>query len=198
MRNYDVPFVSVLQARLNRIFRAGASAFANVADLFVRRFAKREDRFLEIDRFILCCQPSASLVSRRPAADVWRGAALQLDVCETHREISVLRIISEQPAIEMLVHHRGRNCEMQRRPARQLSELRSLYGVRIQLPLDRRRVIDNLQMRAAGEQSKVARMLWRWRMMQEFSRITFHDSINIVHAKLAFDRPEAGSLAVRL
>ena len=57
MRNYDVPFVSVLQARLNRIFRAGASAFANVADLFVRRFAKREDRFLEIDRFILSCQP---------------------------------------------------------------------------------------------------------------------------------------------
>ncbi len=40
-------------------------------------------------------------------------------------------------------------------------------------------------MRAAGEKAKIARMLRRWRMMQEFSRITFHDSIDIVHTKLA-------------
>src|SRR6266487_5231743 len=40
-------------------------------------------------------------------------------------------------------------------------------------------------MRAAGEQSKIARVLWRRRMMQKFGWITFHDSIAIVHTKLA-------------
>src|SRR2546428_12926765 len=39
-------------------------------------------------------------------------------------------------------------------------------------------------MRAAGEQSKIARTLWRRGMMQKFGRITFHDSIDIVHTKL--------------
>src|SRR5438309_9835702 len=39
-------------------------------------------------------------------------------------------------------------------------------------------------MRAAGEQSKIARTLWRRRMMQKFGWITFHDSIDIVHANL--------------
>src|SRR5439155_6034898 len=40
-------------------------------------------------------------------------------------------------------------------------------------------------MRAAGEEPKIARTLWRRRMMQKFGWITFHDSIDIVHAKLA-------------
>src|SRR6478672_2656054 len=40
-------------------------------------------------------------------------------------------------------------------------------------------------MRAAGEAAKIARMLWRRRMMQKFCRITFNDSIDIVHTKLA-------------
>src|SRR6478672_830342 len=40
-------------------------------------------------------------------------------------------------------------------------------------------------MRAAGEQSKIARAVRRRRMMQEFCRITLHDSIDIVHTKLA-------------
>src|SRR5438093_13705182 len=39
-------------------------------------------------------------------------------------------------------------------------------------------------MRAAGEQSKIARTLWRRRMMQKFGWIAFHDSIDIVHTKL--------------
>src|SRR5437870_8769600 len=39
-------------------------------------------------------------------------------------------------------------------------------------------------MRAAGEQSKIARTLWRRGMMQKFCRITFHDSIDIVYAQL--------------
>src|SRR5438034_11232981 len=119
-----------------------------------------------------------------------RNTALQLDGCETHRKISVLRIISKQPAIETLIHHCSRNCEMQRRPARRSFSGggRAPFARRrwIELPLDRRRVIDNLQMRSAGELSKVAWMVWRWRMMQEFSRIAFHDSINIVNAQLAF------------
>src|SRR5439155_24582784 len=40
-------------------------------------------------------------------------------------------------------------------------------------------------MRAPGEAAKIARVLWRRRMMQKFRRITFHDSIDIVHTKLA-------------
>src|SRR5438034_9933567 len=39
-------------------------------------------------------------------------------------------------------------------------------------------------MRAAGEHSKIARTLRRRRVMQKFGRITFHDSIDIVHTKL--------------
>ena len=83
---------------------------------------------------------------------------------------------------------------MQRRPARRSfsggGRAPFAHGHWIQLPLDRRRVIDNLQMRSAGELPKVAWMLWRWRMMQEFSRIAFHDSINIVNAQLALVNKE--------
>src|SRR5881296_2364266 len=39
-------------------------------------------------------------------------------------------------------------------------------------------------MRAAGEQSKIARTLWRRRMMQKFGRIPFYNSIDVVHTKL--------------
>src|SRR5881628_3845027 len=94
----------------------------------------------------------------------------------------------------MLIHHCGRNREMQRRPARRSfsggGRAPIVHGHWIQLPLDRRRVIDNLQMRSAGELPKIAWMLWRWRMMQEFSRIAFHDSINIVNAQLALVNKE--------
>src|SRR5438105_8318727 len=84
----------------------------------------------------------------------------------------------------MLIHHRGCNCEMERRRS---ALARRLW---IQLSLDRRCVIDNLQMRTAGELPKVAWMLRRWRMMQEFRGIAFHDSINIVHAQLALVNKE--------
>src|SRR6266567_8296112 len=40
-------------------------------------------------------------------------------------------------------------------------------------------------MRTAGEKAKIARTLRRRRMMQKFRGITFNDSINIVHTKLA-------------
>src|SRR5213596_265515 len=40
-------------------------------------------------------------------------------------------------------------------------------------------------MRAAGEAAKIARTRRRRRMMQKFRGITFHDSIDVVHAKLA-------------
>src|SRR5882724_8389193 len=119
-----------------------------------------------------------------------RTTALQLDICETHRKISVLRIISKQPAIETLIHHRGCNREMQRRPARRSfsggGRATVAHGLWIQLSLDRRRVIDNLQMRTAGELPEITRMLRTRRMMQKFRGIAFHDPINIVHAKLAF------------
>src|SRR5437870_12928526 len=39
-------------------------------------------------------------------------------------------------------------------------------------------------MRPAGQQAKVAWVLRRWRVMQEFRGIAFYDSINVVHAKL--------------
>src|SRR5260370_15653416 len=84
----------------------------------------------------------------------------------------------------MLIHHRGRNCEMQRRRAT------VAHGLWIQLSLDRRRVIDNLQMCTAGELPKIAWTLRRRRMMQEFRGIAFHDSINIVHAQLALVNKE--------
>src|SRR5437879_12627037 len=40
-------------------------------------------------------------------------------------------------------------------------------------------------MRAPGEAAKIARVLWRRRMMQKFRGITFNDSIDVVHTKLA-------------
>src|SRR5467141_58979 len=40
-------------------------------------------------------------------------------------------------------------------------------------------------MRATGEWAKIARMLRRRRMMQKFRGKAFHDSIDIVHTKLA-------------
>src|SRR6266446_4696707 len=40
-------------------------------------------------------------------------------------------------------------------------------------------------MRAAGEAAKIARTLRGRRMMQKFRGITFNDSINVVHTKLA-------------
>src|SRR2546427_5750038 len=79
----------------------------------------------------------------------------------------------------MLVHHRGRHREMQRGCAA------ISYWLRVQLPLDRRRVIDNLQTRAACEQAEVARVPGIRRMMQKFRGKSFYDSIDIVHAQLA-------------
>ncbi len=69
------------------------------------------------------CRCSCEAVSRCSGRStnrdvvITRSTSLQFDGCETHRKISVLRIISEEPAVEMLIHHRSRNCEMQRRPA---------------------------------------------------------------------------------
>src|SRR5437899_3965578 len=50
--NYDLPFVSVLR-REQANFRASAAAFANTTDLFVRRLAESENRFLKINCLIL-------------------------------------------------------------------------------------------------------------------------------------------------
>ena len=109
-----------------------------MADLFIRRFAKSEDRFLQIDFFILWWQPYRLRCRRHACRYRSGGAALQLDVCQTHGEVSMLWIVSEQPAIQMLVHDRSCNCEMQRRRA-VLAHL-----LWIELCFDRWRVIDNL------------------------------------------------------
>src|SRR5438132_12944525 len=96
----------------------------------------------------------------------------------------MLWLVSEQPAIEMLVHHRGCDFEMQRWRAA------LAYRLRIEFPLNCRRVIDNLQMCSAGQRSEVPWTLRRRRMMQELRRVAFHDSINIVNAKLALVNKE--------
>src|SRR5918996_2346275 len=108
-----------------------------------------------------------------------RRSAFEFDGRQTHREIPVLRIIGEQPAIEMLAHHRRVDCEMQRWRAA------VAHWLRIQLALNRRRVIDNLQMRSAGEQTEITWPLRRRRMMQKFRRKSFHDAIDVVDTKLA-------------
>src|SRR5438034_665566 len=91
----------------------------------------------------------------------------------------MLWIVGKQPAFEALVHHRGRNCKMDRgRTA--ISE-----RFRIQLPFNGCCVIDDLQARAGSESAEIAWMLWRWRMMQKFRGIPFYDSVNIVDAQLA-------------
>src|SRR4029077_6936031 len=108
------------------------------------------------------------------------GAAFEFDIGEAHREASVLRIVAEQPAIEMLIHHRGGNREMQRWGSAIIQRLW------IELSFDRWRVIDDLQTRPRRERAKVARVLRCWRMMQKFGGKSFHDPIHIVHAELAF------------
>ena len=119
-------------------------------------------------------------IRRIVPTDVWRGTAFKLDIGQTHGEISVLRIVGEQPAIEMLIHHRCGNGEMQRRRSA------IIQWLWVELCVDRWGVINNPQMRAAREQAKVAWMLWRRRMMQKLSGIAFYDSIDIMDAQLAF------------
>jgi hypothetical protein len=80
----------------------------------------------------------------------------------------------------MLVHHRSGNGEMQRRRPAIIERLW------IKFCFDRWGVINNPQMRAARERAKIAWMLWRRWMMQEFGWIALHDSIDIVDAQLAF------------
>ena len=92
----------------------------------------------------------------------------------------MLRVVNQQPAFEMLVHHGGRNCEMQRRGA----AISNWF--RIQFSFNRRRVIDDLQTCARREGAKIARTLRRRRMMQKFRGKSFDDSINVMHAKLMF------------
>src|SRR5919198_5400010 len=90
----------------------------------------------------------------------------------------MLGVVGEQPALEVLVHHGSRNGEVQCRR----TGLRE--WLRIQLRLDCRRIIDNLQARTAGERAEIARMLRpRW-MVQKLALVPFNDSIDVVDAKL--------------
>src|ERR1700730_18486238 len=80
----------------------------------------------------------------------------------------------------MLVHHRGGNGEMQ---CRRSAVIQWLW---VELCVDRWGVINNPQMCATREETKVAWMLWCRRMMQKLRWIAFYDSIHIVRAQLAF------------
>src|SRR4029077_7826763 len=80
----------------------------------------------------------------------------------------------------MLVHHRGGNGEMQ---CRRSAVIQRLW---VELCFNRCGVINNPQMCAACEQTKVAWMLWRRRMMQKLGGIAPYDSIDVVDAQLAF------------
>src|SRR5207245_11330251 len=84
----------------------------------------------------------------------------------------------------MLVHHRGDNGEMQRRHSAVIQRLW------IKLCFDRWGVINDPQMRAACEQTKVAWMLWRRRLMQKLRWIAFYASIDVVGTHLAFIDPQ--------
>src|SRR4029077_6999106 len=77
-----------------------------------------------------------------------------------------------------LAHHRGGNLEMNRR------RTTLFFWFRIQLGFNCRRVIDNAQVRAGSERTESPRMLRTWRMMNEFRRITFDDSIRVVDSDL--------------
>ncbi len=90
----------------------------------------------------------------------------------------VLGIISEQPTLEPLIHHRRVDGKMQSRRA-------ALFdGSRIQFPVYCARIIDNTQSRAAREPPKVARFLRRRRAMQKLRRPAFDNAVGIADAKL--------------
>src|SRR5882724_6218868 len=84
----------------------------------------------------------------------------------------------------MLVHHRCGYGEVHCWPAA------PAHWLWIQLALNRRCVIDNLQTRPAGQQPEVAWMLRRRRMMQEFRGVAFYDSVNVVDAQLVLVNKE--------
>src|ERR1700731_4560123 len=90
---------------------SATAAFADPADLFVRRLTERENRFLEFGR------RSIDRARIRRCYRNRRGAALQLDVCKAHGKASVLRIISEKPIFQALIHDRSGDREMQCRHA---------------------------------------------------------------------------------
>src|ERR1044072_9539303 len=108
------------------------------------------------------------------------GTAFELDIGQTHGEISVLGIVGEQPAVEMLIHHRCGNGEMQRRRST------IIQWLWVELCVDRWRGINNRQICAARERPKVAWMLWGRRMMQKLGGIAFYDSIDIMNTQLTF------------
>src|SRR4026208_343632 len=114
-----------------------------------------------------------------------RCPPFEFDVGQTHGEISVLRIVGEQPAIEMLIHHRGGNGEMQ------CWRTAIIQWLWVELSFDRWGGMNDLQMRAAREKAKVAWMLWRRRMMQKLGGIAFYDSIDIVDAQRTLGRQGA-------
>ena len=76
----------------------------------------------------------AQACGESPVACRRRGPALQFDRGEAHIKGAVLVIVRQEPALEALVHHRGRDREVKRR--------RASFGdrLRVQFAFDGRRI----------------------------------------------------------
>ena len=90
----------------------------------------------------------------------------------------VVIVIRQEPALQLLSHHRGRDREMQRRYAVAFQRLW------VQLSLHRGRVLQNAEPRAGRERSQIPRTLSGRRPVNELRRITFDDPIRVAHAQL--------------
>ena len=143
--NDDAALVSAL--RLGQLhFRAGAAAFPDPGDLFLRRFGEGEHRFFDFD--FVGGRGGGGLGASALRSGGRGGAALQLDVRQAHVEGAVLRIVRQEPALELLAHHRGRDGEMHRGRAAFRERLW------IQFAINGRRIIDDAEPRAAGEHAE--------------------------------------------
>jgi len=56
-------------------------------------------------------------------------AVLQFDVGQSHREISVLGVIGQQPTFQLLPHHRGFDREMERWCSARIQRPRIQFGI---------------------------------------------------------------------
>ena len=88
-------------------------------------------------------------------------------------------MVRQQPAFELLAHHRGGDFEMKRGQTAVVDRLWT------ELCFDGRGVIDDAQARPRRERPKVPRFLRRRRVMNELRGVTFDDSIRIMDAQLA-------------
>src|SRR5205823_14887354 len=92
----------------------------------------------------------------------------------------MLWIISEQPIVQPLSHHRGIERQMYGRR----SAIRQ--WTRIQFGVNRVRVINDAQLGATGQRSEIARLPGTRATMKELRPKSFHDAVGITNAQLMF------------